>query len=402
MRAFAFAEPFRNRNYAVYFAGQVASNTGTWFQNLAISLVVLQLTGSSQALSWVTVAQFTPILLLSVSAGRLADRVRPRTIMLVAAFASAVLVGAMAVVLAVDGIPLWPVFVLLFLLGCAGAFDRVASQTIIFELVGARDLSRGAALTTIAQAAARSVGPGLAGLAFQGLGPVWCMVINAVSFLLVGISLLLIRPKRMFPRTSNPDAVRPTLRQLLTPQVVTILIVNVVISLLAFSLMVTITSTVTLDFGGDASAVGAAHALNALGALVGGAVAASRGATRVSAIIPALLLFAGGYLLIGLTPTLMLFLVVAPLHGLVISYYQSTLFSVAQSIVPPEQIGRMMSLITLGHYGMTPFGAVLVGALIDATSGRAVLVMGAIAALACAVFVTLRRRHFRRQTPPAD
>ena len=48
--------PLRERGFALYFSGQVASNTGTWFQNLALQLVVLESTGSAQALSGVTVA----------------------------------------------------------------------------------------------------------------------------------------------------------------------------------------------------------------------------------------------------------------------------------------------------------------------------------------------------------
>ena len=94
-------EPFGNPRFSLYFTGQVISNTGTWFQNLALSLVVLEVTGSAQSLSAVTVAQFLPLLLLGIPAGRLADRVRPRSILLVTSALSAAVVGALAAVVAI-------------------------------------------------------------------------------------------------------------------------------------------------------------------------------------------------------------------------------------------------------------------------------------------------------------
>ncbi|MCT4574512.1 MFS transporter, partial [Bacillus thuringiensis] len=70
--------------------GQLLSNTGVWFQNLALQLVVLGATGSAQALSGITLAQFLPIFLLGLPAGRLMEHVAPRTVLLMTSLASAV------------------------------------------------------------------------------------------------------------------------------------------------------------------------------------------------------------------------------------------------------------------------------------------------------------------------
>ncbi|MGO2111730.1 MAG: MFS transporter, partial [Pseudoclavibacter sp.] len=179
-------EPLRERNFTLYFVGQVTSNTGTWFQNLALQLVVLSATGSAQALSGVTIAQFLPILLLGVLAGRLADRVSPRTILLVTSSLAAVVAGSLAFV--VSGPPnLAAIFALIFALGCVQAFERIAAQAIIIELVGAAKLTSAVSLSTIALAAARSIGPGIAGFAFQQFGAPTCMLLNGASFALVGL-----------------------------------------------------------------------------------------------------------------------------------------------------------------------------------------------------------------------
>src|SRR5690606_25439680 len=74
---------FRSGNFSRYFTGQLVSNVGLWFQNLALSLVVLEITGSAQALALVTVAQFGPITLFGGLAGRVVDAVSARTVLLV-------------------------------------------------------------------------------------------------------------------------------------------------------------------------------------------------------------------------------------------------------------------------------------------------------------------------------
>ncbi len=267
MRVF---EPFGNRRFSLYFSGQVISNTGTWFQNLALSLVVLEATGSAQALSGVTVAQFLPLLVLSLPAGRLADRVRPRTILLVTSLASALVVAGLAFVTLAPEPPIGAIYALVAALGSVHAFERVAAQAIIFEIVGPEALARSVSLSTIALASARSIGPGLAGIAFQGLGATACMLINSASFLLVFASIAAIRPARLFPRPQRAERPGRGIRSsFFSRELVTLLIVNALVALLALNLMLVLTATVSLTFAGDATAVGATHTLNALGAIVG-------------------------------------------------------------------------------------------------------------------------------------
>lgn len=380
-------EPFANRRFSLYFGGQVVSNTGTWFQNLALSLVILEATGSARALSGVTVAQFLPLLLLSVPAGRVADRVRPRTILLITSLLSAVIVTGLGVATLAPDAPVGVLYALIAALGAVHAFDRIAAQAIIFELVGPGELSRAVSLSTIALASARSIGPGLAGVVFQMAGPTVCMLVNALSFLLVFLSIAVIRPEQLHRRASRPRAADRRYRVREDRPLVTLLIVNAVVALLALNLMLTLTSTVALTFGGDATAVGVAHTLNAVGAILGGVLAASRASVSVRSLTAACAGLGLSLLATALAPALPVFLALGPLLGLGVGYYHGVLNAAAQVSVPPEQIGRTMSLVTLGNYGMVPFGALLMGWVIDERGGPAALAIGGAAALACAVFV---------------
>ena len=64
----------RNRNYRLFTIGQTISNTGNWLTNIALTLLVLKITGSGLAVGIVSALQFGPILFLSMSAGSIADK----------------------------------------------------------------------------------------------------------------------------------------------------------------------------------------------------------------------------------------------------------------------------------------------------------------------------------------
>src|SRR5690606_37504897 len=107
---------------------------------------------------------------------------------------------------------------------------------------------------------------------------------------LVFVALLLLRGARMYERSARSSPAAPvTARSALLRNrpFVTLLIVNVIVALLSLNLMLVLTSTVTLTYAGDATAVGAVHALNAVGAIVGGIVAAARTRIIVRSLIVA-------------------------------------------------------------------------------------------------------------------
>lgn len=393
----AILTTFANGRFSLYFFGQVVSNTGTWFQNLALSLVVLQTTGSAQSLGGVTAAQFLPLLFFSIPAGWVADRVRPRTILMITSLASAVVVALLAVVTLDVEPPVFDIYALVAVLGAFHAFERVAAQAIIYEIVGPAGLTRAVSLSTIAVASARSVGPGLAGLAFQSLGATACMAVNSASFVLVFVSIVLIRSSRLHvrDRPAAADDGGSTLRH--NRPLITLLIVNAAIALLALNLLLVLTSTVTLTFDGDATAVGAVHALNAVGAILGGLLATVRVRTSVRALSGACAGLGAALLANAAAPSLPILLLLAPVLGVGIGYMQGVLYAAAQGAVAPAQIGRTMSLVMLGNYGMMPFGAVLLGWVIDESNGRVALLIGGAASLICAAFVVARLGWPRRE-----
>lgn len=388
-------------NFRLYFAGQFVAQTGTWFQNLAIALLIVQLTGSATALSLVTVCQFGPMILLAPIAGRLADTVRPRAILIVTSAAlGGTTLGLMAAV-SVEEPSLLVIYGLLLLSGVAIAFERVAAQTIIYELVGGEMLESGVVLSTVYMSAARSVGPGLAGIAVITLGAPMCLLINALSYLAVLAALAFMNPARMQRRVAPEGAQLSVIANLRDASrnhaLIVLLGINAFIALMVYNFNVTLTSVVTISFEAGAGELGAAHALNAIGGVVGGVLVAWLVRVKPLTIVPALVIFGVVLVANAAAPTLLLFLIVAPLLGIGLGIYQAVINSAAQAVTPPHALGRTLSLLQIGHSGLAPLGAITAGILVDLTSGQTAIAVAAAACLIAAVgaWLALRPRTER-------
>src|SRR5262249_36896678 len=72
----------RNRNFKLYFIGQMIPNTGNRLTNIAIPLLVLNVTGSGLMVGLLTACEYGPIMFLSPWAGAIADRFDKRKLLL--------------------------------------------------------------------------------------------------------------------------------------------------------------------------------------------------------------------------------------------------------------------------------------------------------------------------------
>src|SRR5205823_4549760 len=71
-----------HRDFRVFWTGQLVSLVGTWMQSVAQSWLVLQLSDSPLKLGLIGTFQFAPVLLFSVVAGAIADRLPKRRLIL--------------------------------------------------------------------------------------------------------------------------------------------------------------------------------------------------------------------------------------------------------------------------------------------------------------------------------
>ncbi|MCF2436218.1 MFS transporter [Streptomyces thinghirensis] len=193
------------RNFRLFAAGQLLSVTCTWMMFIAQDWLVLSLSGdSATALGLVTALQFTPMLLLTLYGGRLADRHDKRRLLVAANLAAGVLALLLAVLTFTGGLRLWHIWVFAAALGTVNAMEAPARMAFVSEMVGAALLPNASALSAAYFNAARVVGPALAGLLISRFdaGPV--IALNAVSYLASVCALLLMDPAELVRPAERP------------------------------------------------------------------------------------------------------------------------------------------------------------------------------------------------------
>jgi MFS family permease len=375
----AFHQTFRalnNRNYRLFWSGQVISAVGTWMQRTALAWLVLQMTDSPVALGLTTTFQTLPVLLLALFGGVIADRFEKRRLLLVTQTVMLLQAFALAGMIALGRENLVAIYALAAVLGVATAVDNPTRQAFVKELVGPADVPNAVALNSTVFNAARLVGPALGGITIALVGVAGAFTLNAFSFVAVLIGLLLMRPEGFYDAPSPQrgkvlaqigEGLRYSVR---TPDVAVVLLLMAVIGTFGYNF--TVVLPLFAEYVLDAGPVGFGLLTSsmAIGSLTAALSIAYSG--RVSQ--RTLFVGAGGFslLLFGLALSSGWAMAVPVLIAL--GFFSITFTATANSrlqlITPPHLRGRVMSLYTMLFLGSTPIGSIVIGTLASRQSVR--------------------------------
>ncbi|WP_390620385.1 MFS transporter [Stieleria varia] len=183
--------PLRNPVYRLFWIASLVSNIGTWMHEIGAGWLMAELNDSPQMVSAVRTAMATPIVLLAIPAGVLADRINRRHLLLLTQSLMLCSTALLAVLTFSGVIREWSLLTLTFMTGLGMTLHVPTWQASIPELVPRKQLSRAIALGSISFNLARAVGPAIAGSLIALLGVWVAFSINAASFAGV-IAVLLI------------------------------------------------------------------------------------------------------------------------------------------------------------------------------------------------------------------
>src|SRR5471030_1916167 len=185
---------FGSRNYRLYFLGQSVSLIGTWMQKTAVSWVIYTLTHSTFMLGVTMFASMFPSFLLSLIGGVVSDRYNRYRVLLTTQIASLIQALLLAVLILLKHYAVWEIISLSAILGIINAFDVPARQSLVYEMVDDKsDLPNALALNSSMVNLSRIVGPAIAGIVLETIGDGACFLLNALSFVAVIVSLLLMK-----------------------------------------------------------------------------------------------------------------------------------------------------------------------------------------------------------------
>jgi MFS family permease len=280
----ATARTFRslqNRNYRLFFAGQLVSLVGTAMQVVAQSWLVLTLTNSGVALGVTAALQFVPMLVLGIWGGVVADRFDKRRVLIATQVAAGLLALVLWLLVVTGAVALWMVYVLAFLLGLVTVVDLPTRHAFVIEMVGDDEVPNAVGLNSAVFNTGRLVGPAVAGVLIAGVGVASCFLINAISYVPVIAGLVAMRSEELFreaPVAAGPGPVRAGLRYVWsTPQLRSTILLVAVIGAFGLNFVVILPLLARFTLGGGPRLYGALSSAMALGSVVGALVIAGRG-----------------------------------------------------------------------------------------------------------------------------
>ena len=361
---------FKSRNYRLFFTGQSVSLIGTWMQKTAVSWVVYSLTHSKFMLGVTLFATMFPSFLFSFIGGVAADRYDRYKLMLLTQMASMLQAILLAVLIFFKHYTVWEVLSLSVLLGIINAFDVPARQSLVYEMVDDKKyLPNALALNSSMVNLSRLIGPAIAGLVIERFGEDICFGINALSFLAVIISLLMMRLPA-FVSKKNTQNVFNSLRDgmmyvIKTPAIGSIMAMLALVSLFVLPFNTLIPVYAKDIFHGTASTFGIIDSVIGLGAFAGGIFLASlRPGTNLRKILAInTFVFGTGLILFSHTTYYPLALLFAALSAFGMMSQITISNTIIQTTVDPAMRGRVISIYAMSFFGMQPFGGLIIGSV---------------------------------------
>ena len=428
----------KNRNFRIFWIGQLISLIGTWAQNLAqgwlivllvdpVSAHLLHTTGAAAGSGpshpsatieaaanfysgWVNFAGGLPIFLFTLLAGVVADRVDKRRMLLVTQSGLIFCAFGLGILASEGKVEIWHVLFFAGLSGLFAAFDMPTRQSFVAEIVKKEDVASAVALNSSIFNAARALGPAIAGLLLAARVKIGtAFLANGFLSLAVIVSLLLIR---LPPKSPAIDGVKADnslrgvwnstregfryVRQ--NPTVRNLVILVGSFGTFAFSFNVLIPVFVRYTLLPNASdkvqvaSFGFMETVRGVGALGGALTVALLGspARQRNMLLIGSLMATVVLIVFGLSKTLWLAYVTMTIvsYGFVLCFATSN--TLMQLHVPNSLRGRVMSIYTLMFIGTIPFGSLFVGWLAKFIGAPSTIVLCAAISLVTTLVLAFR------------
>ena len=369
----------RQRNFGLLWFGGLISFIGDWITLVSLPIYIYGLTGSVAATGGTWIAAVLPSVVLQSFAGVYVDRWDRRQTMIAANLLTVPLVLGFLLVRAPQDV--WLVYLLVAAKSVVGNFMGPAENALLPKLVDERELPTANALNTLNNNLGRLIGPAIGGLVMASAGFAYAVVLDAITFIIAGLLIALVRAPREITRAMQPThtaagaAASPhVLREWLdgmrlvkNDRLIVLLFTFIGVSLISEGFFeVMITPFVTDTLGGGARELGWMMTAQAVGGLMGGVLIG-----RLSAKVKPASLVAGGLLLLGLIdmaifniPNLPVDLTLFMLAGPPVIALNTGVMTLLQTRVEDRYRGRLF-----GVFGTTVSLMIVVGQVIASAIG---------------------------------
>lgn len=375
--------------------GNLASNIGTWMQNITLGVLAYQLTGEAWFIGVVTFAQLGPMLIVSPIGGAVADRFDRRRLMIGIALVQTVLSMVLAAVALAPEPNRIALVLIVFGIGLGSSLNGPTFSSVLPALVGREDMQGAVALNSAAMNTSRVLGPILGGLVAEAGGPALVFGVNGLTYLFVVWAVSTARAD-FSPKghrgTSAWHQMREGFAAARADSVVTRILVTIaVFSLCSLVFIYQMPLIAEERFGIEGLAYTLLFASFALGAALGaismGTVFSTVERARMS--IGSLWVFAAALAVFAVTTSPLVAYPAVFITGAAYFVLVTALSTTLQLRADESVLGRVMGLWMMGWAGLVPVGGLIAGPIIDAIGIVPVLLFGSVVAAVLALVMDL-------------
>jgi MFS family permease len=383
-------QSLKHRNFRLFFIGQTVSNTGNWLTNIALTLLVLKLTGSGLDVGLMAACQFGPLLVLTPLGGAIADRADKRRLLFMTQTLEMLQSFGLAALAFMHHPPLLGLYGLALAGGVFLALDNPLRRTLVNEMVPPKDVPNAVVLYSTIVNTSRLFGPALAGLLITTVGYGWAFTVDGLSYSAVLLCLYLmdaVELRREPPAPKTKGQVRAGLRYVRsTPNLWVSFAMLAAIGTLGYNFNVTLPLFVTDSLHRSGAVFTVLYSVFSCGAVVSGLLVAHRNLVGMKHIVIGAATLGGGMLLLSVSPNTAVAAPVIFFVGMASILYNTATTTLAQVQAAPQMRGRVLALQTALLAGTTPIGGPILGVIADATSARIPIIIGGLVCLAAAAF----------------
>ena len=362
-------------NFRIFIFGQSVSLIGTWMQRLAMSWLVLRLTGSAAGLGLVELSNQAPILVTGFMAGYILDRYDMKKILIVTQTLCMLQALSLAFLDFTGIIRYGQLLFLSLMLGLVSSIDLPARQASVVRMLDRPDqLNSALTINSTIFNLARLVGPAFAGFAIQAVGETMCFFLNGLAYIAVIFSLTRLKIKKIdvsLPK-SGWHGFREGLEYMLGFRALKrILLTSAVFFFLCYPYATLLPFFARNVFENNASTLGFFLGSVGLGAIIGVIYQASLVPLCMLHIraIYSVGLFGAGLVGFSLSRSVELSCAALTVLGFGMSTGSICFNTLIQSIIEEDKRGRVMSLYTVGSVGVGPVGSLTAGIVADIFGG---------------------------------
>ena len=408
---------WRHPDYMKIWAASSISLLGTQVSQIAIPFIAAVVLGASVfQVALLGMVEMLPFILFALPAGAWLDRVRRRPVLVAGDIGRASALVSIPIAYSVGVLTIWQLYAVAFVTGILTVLFDVADQSYLPVLLEADDLVEGNAKLQISASAAQIVGPGLGGGLIALVAAPFAVLVDAVSFVISGGLISLIRKGETKPvrklaadgtHTSLRNEIADGLRYVLGDRHLRMIAACTGTSNFGSSIAFAVFPVfVYVELGLTPGLVGAALGLGGLGVLLA-AVTAAPLAKRLGVgpvIVASIFLCGPATLLMAFMPSAALVAGALLLTAQLINGFAGTVYNVnqvsfRQAITPLDIQGRMNATMRFIVWGTMPLGLVVGGILGSFLPLRMTILIGAIIASTAFLWVLASPVRSLREIP---